>query len=130
MKIGAKKRTYKLNKKKGTPMLTEQPVLITSIKCTEIGGIIKNRFISFTGAFGSADSKSLGVVNADTNQNELTPVIAKGIAIVQSGGAISVGRALQAFDDGTAIVQDSGPLEGYSMDAASAAYQLIRILLV
>jgi hypothetical protein len=54
----------------------------------------------------------------------------KGIAIVQSGGAISVGSPLQAFDDGTAIVQDSGPLEGYAMDAASGAYQLIRILLV
>jgi hypothetical protein len=37
-------------------------------------------------------------------------LLAKGIAIVQSGGAISVGSPLQAFDDGTAIVQDSGPL--------------------
>jgi hypothetical protein len=111
-------------------MLTEQPVLITSIKCTEVGGITKNRFISFNGAFGSEGQKSLGVVNADTNADEMTPVTVKGIAIVQSGGPISIGRALQAFDDGTAVQQDSGPLEGYAMDAAASAYQLIRILLV
>ena len=111
-------------------MLTEQPVLITSIKCSEVGGIIKNRFINFTGTFGADGTKSLGVVNADTNQGEMTPVTVKGIAIVQSGGAISVGRPLQAFDDGTAVVQDSGPLEGYAMDSAVSANQLIRILLV
>lgn len=111
-------------------MLTEQPILITSTKCTEVGGIVKNRFISFTGAFGSEGRKSLGVVNADTNQNEFAPVTVKGIAIVQSGGAIAIGSPLQAFDDGTVSVQDSGPLEGYAMDAAASAYQLIRILLV
>lgn len=111
-------------------MLTEQPVLITSIKCSEPLGITKHHFINFTGAIGSEGVKSLGVVNADTNNNEMTPVIAKGIAIVLTGGAITVGRPLQAFDDGTAVVQDSGPLEGYAMDSAVSANQLIRILLV
>jgi len=111
-------------------MLTEQPILITSIQCTEVGGIIKNRFINFQGAFGAEGVKSLGVVNADTNEGEMTPVTVKGIAIVQAGSAISVGSALQSFDDGTVATYDSGPLEGYAMDAASGAYQYIRILLV
>ncbi len=111
-------------------MLTEQPILITSTKCNEVGGIPKNRFISFSGSFGSEGQKSLGVVNADSDQNEMTPVTVKGIALIQSGGPIAVGNALQAFDDGTVVPQDSGPLEGYAMDAASAAYQLIRIVLV
>ena len=111
-------------------MLTEQPILITSIQCKETGGIIKNRFISFQGTFGAEGTKSLGVVNADTNVGEMTPVTVKGIAIVQTAYPITVGQAVQAFDDGTAAPLDAGPIEGYAMDAASAAYQFIRILLV
>jgi hypothetical protein len=110
-------------------MLTEQPILITSIKCTEPGGIIRNRFISFQGAFGAEGTKTLGVVNADTNVGEMTPVTVKGIAIVQTAYAISVGQAIQVFDDGTAAPHTTGPIEGYALDAASGAYQLIRILL-
>lgn len=111
-------------------MLTEQPILITSIKCNEVGGIVKSRFINFSGTFGASGTKSLGVVNADTDQNEMTPVTVKGIAVVQAGDIIPLGSAIEAFDDGTAIPRTSGPLEGYAMDASSAAYQLIRILLV
>jgi len=110
-------------------MLTEQPILITSIKCTEPGGIIRNRFINFQGAFGAEGTKTLGVVNADTNQDEMTPVTVKGIALVQTAYAISVGQAIQVFDDGTAAPHTTGPIEGYALDAASGAYQLIRILL-
>ena len=110
-------------------MLTEQPILITSVKCTQAGGIIKNRFIDFSGAFGSEGRKSLGVVNADTDQGEMTPVVSKGIAIVQTSQGVAAGQAIQCFDDGTAAPFDSGPLEGYAMEAASAAFQFIRILL-
>ena len=110
-------------------MLTEQPILITSIQCKEAGGIIKNRFINFQGEFGAEGTKSLGVVNADTDQGEMTPVVAKGIAIVQTAYAISVGQAIQVFDDGTAAPHTTGPIEGYALDAASAAYQFIRVLL-
>ena len=110
-------------------MLTEQPILITSIKCNLLGGVVKNRFISFTGVYGSGVAKSLGVANADTNQDEMIPVTAKGIALVESADAISLGRPLQASTNGTAITQDTGPLEGYAIDEASSAGQLIRILL-
>ena len=110
-------------------MLTEQPILITSIQCKETGGIIKGRFIDFQGSFGSEGTKSLGVVNADTNVGEMTPVTVKGIAIVQTAYPITVGQAIQSFDDGTAAPLDAGPIEGYALDAASGAYQLIRILL-
>lgn len=110
-------------------MLTEQPILITSIKCNLLGGVEKNRFISFTGVYGSAGAKSLGVSNAETNQDEMIPVTAKGIALVESASAISLARPIQASINGTAITQDAGALEGYAMDEAVAAGQLIRVLL-
>lgn len=111
-------------------MLTEQPILITSVLVTEANGISKNRFINFSGALGSESSKSLGVVNANTNVGEMAPVTVKGIALVEAAATISLGSAIESFDDGLAAVQTTGPLEGYAMDEAVSANQLIRILLV
>ena len=110
-------------------MLTEQPLLITSIKCIQLGGVIKNRFIGFTGAYGASGTKSLGVSNAATSQDEMIPVTVKGIALVESGDAISLGRPVQSALNGTVVTQDAGPLEGYAMDEAASAGQIIRILL-
>ena len=110
-------------------MLTEQPILITSIQCKEAGGVIKNRFIRFDGTNGLEGAKSLGVVNADTSVNEYVPVTVKGIALIEAGGPISMGSGIESFDDGMAAPLTSGTLEGYALDSASSAGQLIRILL-
>jgi hypothetical protein len=110
-------------------MLTEQPILITSIKCTGSTNIVKNRFISFSGAYGASGYKSIGVSNADTDLNEMIPVTANGIALVESGGAILLGRAVESSTNGTVVTQDAGPLEGYALDEAVSAGQLIRVLL-
>ena len=111
-------------------MLTEQPILITSIKCQVTEGLKKNYFVSFDGRLGADGQKSLGVCNADTDLNEMVPVTAKGIALVYTGSGISLGAGVQSFDDGKAVPLDAGPLEGYAMDAATGAGELIRILLV
>ncbi len=110
-------------------MLTEQPILITSIQCKEPGGVVKNRFIRFDGTYGIEGVKSLGIVNADTSQNEYAPVTVKGIALIEAGGPITMGSGIETFDDGLAAPLTSGALEGYAMDAASGAGQIIRILL-
>lgn len=110
-------------------MLTEQPILITSIQCKEADVILKNRFIGFDGTYGIEGVKSLGVVNADTNQGNMTPVTVKGIALIEAGGPISMGSGIETFDDGTAAPLTTGSLEGYAMDASSAAGQIIRILI-
>jgi hypothetical protein len=110
-------------------MKTEQPILITSIKCALNTGIEKHRFVGFDGNYGADGYKSLGVCNADTSVDEMIPVVAKGIAIVKTAGAISLGAAVKSFDDGLATAWDAGPVEGYAMDAASGSDELIRILL-
>lgn len=110
-------------------MKTEQPILITSLLCKESGGVMKNRFIDFNGSYCSDTVKSFGVCNADTNNLEMIPITAKGIAVVITGGAIPQGSPVQAFDEGVAVLKSSGPLEGYAVDASSGSGQLIRILL-
>ncbi|HSL87606.1 MAG TPA: capsid cement protein [Bacteroidales bacterium] len=110
-------------------MKTEQPVLITSIKCEIAEGAVKHRFIRFNGFYGEEGYKSLGVCNANTAFGEMIPVMAKGIAIVETGGPVNQGSPVESFDDGVALTQTTGPLEGYALDAASGAGELIRILL-
>ncbi|MBS4035907.1 MAG: DUF2190 family protein [Ignavibacterium sp.] len=110
-------------------MKTEQPLLITSVQCTNSSGIFKHRFVHFDGNYGREAYKSLGVCYADTSFNEMMPVMAKGIALVVTGDAVNVGDPIESFDDGVAIPQTTGFLEGYAMDSAVGSDILIRVLL-
>ena len=49
--------------------------------------------------------------------------------LLHAGGPITIGSAIESFDDGMAAPLTSGTLEGYAMDGALSAGQLIRILL-
>ncbi len=155
-------------------MKTEQITLITSIA---IGAdLSKNLFIGFDGNLCSANAKSLGVLNADTNSGEEAPIAVSGIALVYSGSAVTKGapvvsdadaKAVPASNlsvasdisgvtgsiptDTTAVLSDAAQpvvtlsgdvvntisgsvpaqaINGYALDAASAADELIRIKLV
>ena len=108
-------------------MLTEQPILITSI--TAGAAIPKNRFIDFSGSLESEGNKPLGVSNADTNINNMLPVCVLGIALVLTSAAISNGTAVQSTTDGYAAPHSTGIIAGYAMDEATGADQLIRIRL-
>lgn len=138
-------------------MLTEQPILITSVKAAV--DISKNFFVSFDGNLCSADAKALGVCNADTSANNEMPVTVKGIALVYSGGAITQGSAVSSDANGKAVaaanfsvsvpsgttgvtsnaaqpdLTEAGSvlpqaINGYALDAASGADELIRVMLV
>ena len=108
-------------------MLTEQPILITSITATE--DLSKNVFVDFFGAKSTGAAKSLGVCNADTSTDEQAPVLCRGIALVKTSEAISVGSQVRC-NAGLAAAIGVGPIEGYALDSASGAGELIRILLV
>jgi len=108
-------------------MKTEQPILITSI--TAIEDLSKNVFVDFFGSKSTGTDKSLGVCNADTSTGEQAPVVCRGIALVKTSAAISVGAQVLC-NNGLASPTGVGPAEGYALDAASGAGELIRVLLV
>lgn len=110
-------------------MKTEQPVLITSIRCTNEFGINKHRLVYFDGNLGRESHKSLGVCYADSSFNEMMPVMSKGIALITTADSIDLGAPVEAFDDGTVRSYSSGFIEGFAMDEATGAGQLIRVLL-
>ena len=111
-------------------MKTEQPILITSIKAAADFSNSKNIFIGFDGNVCGNGAKALGVLNADTDQNEQGPLTSIGIALVKSGAAVSVGAKLQSNASGKAITFASGEANGYALDAAAGTDELIRVKLV
>lgn len=108
-------------------MKTEQPILITSIKAA--AALSKNLFIGFDGSLCDSSAKSLGVCNADTSEAEQAPIMCIGIALVKTSAAISLGASV--YSDASGLAAASGTIvEGYALDSASGADELIRVLLV
>lgn len=108
-------------------MKTEQPVLITSV--TAQADTSPYLFVGFDGAVLSSAVKALGVSNADTPSGEQLPVTAIGIALVTSGAAVSVEDEVESDANGKAVPLDQGVSNGYALDAASGADEVIRVLL-
>ena len=109
-------------------MKTYKSALTESI--TAGSDVVKNRFAGFDGNYASAGAKALGVFEVDTDSGKQAPVIVYGIAIVEAGGAISQGGAVEVGSDGKALAHNTGEICGYALDAASAAGDLIRIKIV
>lgn len=137
-------------------MKTEQPLLTTSIKASV--DLTKNLFVGFDGSLPVADSKPLGVVNADTGVGNMCPVVVSGIVLVKTGSAVQRGSAVTTNASGkavpvlnftasvpqgsTSVLSNSTfpslllnggllpqSIAGYALDDASGADQLIRVLL-
>lgn len=121
----------------------------------------KNLFIDAVGAVCGANKKALGVTELDTKSGEYAGVITHGIALVLSGGAITVtdepvavasdaaGKAVAATvlsatvpGTGTTVTSSSAQpamtmagsvtpqaINGYALDSAGGANELIRVLL-
>lgn len=109
-------------------MKTYKACLIESILATV--NISQYRFVSFTGELCGADKKAFGVSIANTNQGQYCPVIVYGIALVEAGGAISVGEKVYSDANGMAIATGTNNPNGYAMDGAATAGDIIRVVLI
>lgn len=74
-------------------------------------------------------AKPLGVLELDVASGAQGTVINKGTALVKAGAAVSAGAKLQSDAAGKAITFSSGVEVGYALNAASAADDVIRVLL-
>ena len=131
---------------------TYAPGVIYSIRAA--GDLPKARFVGFDGNLCAANAKALGVTQYDFAAGEMAGVIVTGIALVEAGGAISAGQAVTSDAEGKAVPVsqatvtissgtadavagtynvDGGVLpqavNGWALDAATAAGQVIRVLL-
>jgi len=111
-------------------MKTEQPVLITSVKIDSTLANKKNLFCNFTGGLCDEDEKSLGVINAEMDAGEEAPIVVSGIALVLSGEDLSPSQPVRCGPNGKANALGAGTLNGYCLDNALSADELVRVLLV
>lgn len=105
---------------------TKQIVLATTTQAT--APIIANRFIGFDGKQAKAGTAVFGVTpyNADEGDSVVVEVI--GIAVVEAGGAITVGAQVTSDAQGCAVTGASHVV-GTAVTAATGAGDYIAVLL-
>lgn len=80
---------------------TMKPGLVESILA--VVNIPKHRFVGFDGNLCAANGIALGVSEVETESGQMCPVIVTGIALIESGGAISKGASLVSDSTGKAV---------------------------
>lgn len=104
---------------------------VLTLTMTAAGTIAANRFVTAAGAQAGADANAIGVaLNAATAADKV-PVLAIGTVSVEAGAAITAGATVKSDAQGRAVPwATSGARLGIALTAASAAGELVEVLLV
>lgn len=104
-----------------------KPLLIDSIKAT--ANLPKQRFIGFDGNICAAGAKAYGICDVETDAGQFAPAAILGILLIEAGGAIPAQSKITSDANGRATTITSiEEVNGYSLDAATAAGDIIRIV--
>lgn len=107
-------------------MKTQQIILTTTILAA--GALSRLRFVGFDGAVCAAGAKALGVAETSADAGERAPANIHGILLVEAGGVIAAGAEVESDAAGRAITKAAGIGNGFALDAAAAAGDVIRIV--
>ena len=95
------------------------------------GAIAAARFVTPAAAQAGADANTLGVARFAAATGERVAVDVLGTAIVEAGAAVAAGATVKSNASGQAITwATSGAKVGIALTAASAAGQMIEVLLI
>lgn len=104
-----------------------KPLLIDSIKAQT--NLLKQRFIGFDGNVCSAGAKAYGVCDVETESGQFAPAAILGILLIETGGAIAAKAKVTSDASGRAVaITSTEEVNGYALDAATAAGDVIRIV--
>ncbi len=106
-------------------MKTQHICLTTTILAA--AALVRNRFVGLTGSTCAAGAKALGIAQTNVDAGEQAPVAALGILIVEAGAAIAAGAEVESNATGQAITKATGVSNGFALDAATAAGDVIRV---
>ncbi len=84
-------------------------------------------FVGLDGNPCAVGAKALGTVEADANAGDQTPVNLTGSLLITAGGAIAVGAEVQSDANANAVTLTTGIGNGWALDAAVQAGDVIRI---
>jgi len=104
-----------------------KPLLIDSIKAQT--DLPSQRFIGFDGNLCAAGAKAFGVCDVETEQDQFAPIAVLGILLVEAGGPVTAETKVTSDEDGRAVlITTTGEVNGYSLDPATEAGDIIRIV--
>ena len=104
---------------------TQQVGVVTTVLAQV--ALAKRRFVGFDGALAAAGAKALGVVEIATDAGSQAPVNLNGVLLVEAGAAIAAKAAVEVDALGRVVTQSTGVINGYTMDAAVQAGDIIRV---
>ena len=107
-------------------MKTEKILMATTILAA--AALARFRLVNFAGAPAGAGEAVLGVANTAYDQGEQAGVATHGEILVEAGGAIAAGDAIESDAQGRAVKATTGKPWGNARDAATAAGDVIRVL--
>jgi hypothetical protein len=109
----------------------QQSVPVLALTAVAAGTIAANRFVTPAGAQAGADANTLGVCRQAAVATDKVTVDVLGTAIVEAGAAVSAGATVKSDASGRAITwASSGAKVGIALEAATAAGQMIEVLLI
>lgn len=111
--------------------MSRQSISLLALTVAAAGTIAENRFVTPAGAQAGADANTLGVCRQAAVVNDKVTVDVLGTAIVEAGAAVTLNATVKSDASGRAIDWiTSGAKVGIALQAASAAGQMIEVLLV
>lgn len=102
-------------------------LIALTISLVASSDIPKLRFVDYSGAKCPAKARAIGVAEESAAIGEVFAVNTLGVLIVESGGAIAAGAGVESDADGRGVSATTGVVNGWALDAATAAGEFIRI---
>lgn len=111
--------------------MSQQAIAVLSLPLLLSGTVNPNRFVTAAGAQAGADANTFGVCRAGGVSGERQTCDVLGTAMVEAGAAVSAGATVKSDASGRAITwATSGAKVGLALEAATAAGQIIEVLLI
>ncbi len=110
--------------------MSMQSISILTLSIVASGAITKHRFVTPGNTQAGAGVNTLGVAREDATLNAGLAIDVVGTAIVEAGGAIAAGAAVETDATGRAVTKTTGVTVGRALQAAAAAGDFIEVLLI
>lgn len=105
-------------------------ISLLSLTVTAAAALTEHRFVTTAGAVPAAGANTLGVTQTDAASGAGVAVDVLGTTLVEASAAIAAGAAIETTATGTAVTKTTGWVVGRALSAASAAGELIEVLLI
>jgi hypothetical protein len=103
---------------------------ILTLSVVATAALVQNRAVTGTGAIPAAGTRCLGFADVNAAVGERVSINTLGTAAAEAGAAIAVDALVEVDAQGRVVPKNAGVAVGRALTAATAAGQLVEILLI